>query len=251
MRRGFCGVLLALSMLIAGPSHADTLRVAAAANLQQVFTKGLLPAFTQSTGIAVTPAFGSTKLLASQVENGAPIDVFVAADKGTPDRLADKGILDKSTEFVYAFGKLVLWSRKDAPAHPASVADLAKPEFTRIAVANPKLAPYGAAAMAMLGHAHLTSALQPKIVYAENIAQTLQYARSGNASVAVTALSLVIDDRTDPYVVVPAGEYPPIAQAAAMVHNTKEPADARKFLDFLSSPAARAIWKQYGYGLPQ
>jgi molybdate transport system substrate-binding protein len=231
--------------------NAETIHVAAAANLQQVFDKALLPAFTKATGIAVVPTYGSTKLLAVQIENGAPVDVFVAADKETPDKMTARGELDRSTERVYAYGKLVFWSRRDAAAPPKTPVDLTGRAYTRIAIANPQLAPYGQAAMAMIDRAHLSQALHPKIVFAENIAQTLQYARSGNASVAITALSLVISDKSDPYVVVPQSDYPPIAQAAAVVRSSKDPNGARKFMAFLTSPQAKAIWKRYGYGLPR
>jgi len=225
------------------------LRVAAAANLQKVFDKALLPAFTKETGVTVVPAYGSTKLLAAQIENGAPVDVFVAADKKTPDRLASKGEVDASTVKVYAYGKLVLWTRADAVAHPHSIVDLTKPVYSRISIANPKLAPYGAAAIEMISKAKLAQVLHPKIILAENIAQTLQYARSGNVSVAVTALSLVIDDKVDPYYVVPQSNYSPIAQAAGVVKSSKDAVDARKFVEFLTSPTAKSIWKRYGYGL--
>jgi len=230
-------------------TRAETLRVAAAANLQKVFDKALLPAFTKATGVTVVPAYGSTKLLAAQIENGAPVDVLVAADRKTPDRLAAKGELDASTVKVYGYGKLVLWTRADSVDHPHSIVDLTKPVYSRIAVANPKLAPYGAAAIEMIARAKLTQVLHPKIILAENIAQTLQYARSGNVSVAITALSLVIDDEVDPYYVVPQSEYTPIAQAAGVVRSTKDAVDARKFVGFLTSPTAKSIWKKYGYGL--
>ena len=229
-------------------AQGDSLHVAAAANLQKVFDKALLPAFTKATGVTAVPTYGSTKLLAAQIENGAPVDVFVAADKKTPELLVAKGEVDGSTVKVYAYGKLVLWTRADAVAHPYSITDLTNPVYSRIAVANPKLAPYGAAAIEMIAKAKLTPVLKPKIIYAENIAQTLQYARSGNVSVAITALSLVIDDKVDPYYVIPQSDYTPIAQAAGVVKSTKDAVDARKFVDFLTSPTAKSIWKKYGYG---
>lgn len=246
----FASALISIGSLNAS-AHADTIHVAAAANLQKVFDKAMIPAFTKATGITVVPTYGSTKLLATQLENGAPVDVFVAADKSTPDNLVAKGELVASTERVYAFGKLVLWSRADAPMHPTSLDDLRNPALGMIAVANPKLAPYGEAALQALAQANLTGYLKNRLVFAENIGQTLQFAQSGNATVAMTALSLVIDDKKDPYYVVPDADYKPIAQAAAVVQASTEQADGKKFLDFLSSPAAVDIWKQYGYGLPQ
>ena len=242
------GVLVFASLT--GQAKAETIHVAAAANLQKVFDRAILPAFKKETGVDVVPSYGSTKLLATQIDNGAPVDVFVAADKKTPDKLASKGEIDASTVKVYAYGKLVLWTRRDAAVHPVSVRDLADAAYSRIAVANPKLAPYGSAAVEMIAKLGLTPTVRPKIVFAENIAQTLQFARSGNVSVAITALSLVIDDKVDPYYVIPQSEYTPIAQAAGVVKSSKDQIDAHKFVDFLNGPAARAIWKRCGFGLP-
>lgn len=229
---------------------ADSLRVAAAANLQTILTSALIPAFQAQTGVTVVPTFGATKLLATQLEHGAPVDIFIAADTATVDRLAAKGLVDKKTETVYAIGRLVLWSRADAASHPSRVEDLADPKYAHIAIANPATAPYGQAAIESIAKAGLTAAVQPRLVQAENIAQSLQYARSGNADVCFTALSLVIDDHTDPYVMVPDSYHAPIAQALAVVSSDPNAPLADRFVTFLKSPQAVTIWKQYGYELP-
>jgi molybdate transport system substrate-binding protein len=239
-----------LALAVSPAARADTLRVAAAANLQQVFTETLLPAYEKASGDTVTPTYGSTKLLATQIEQGAPVDVFVAADKSTVDRLAKSNVVDGSTEQVYAVGQLVLWSRADAAVHPSSVADLADPRYAHIAIANPDLAPYGKAAMESIDHANLADTLKPRIVLAENIAQALQFASSGNADVAFTALSLVIENKHDTYVIVPAADHAPIVQAAAIVKGAADAAAASRFMAFLTGPAARPIWAQYGYKAP-
>jgi molybdate transport system substrate-binding protein len=243
-------VVCVLAIAISAPVHADTLRVAAAANLQQVFTEALLPAYEKASGDTVTPTYGSTKLLATQIEQGAPVDVFVAADKATVDRLAKSGVVDGATEQLYAIGQLVLWTRADAVLHPARVEDLSDPRYAHIAIANPDLAPYGKAAMESIDHAQLTDVLKPRIVQAENIAQALQFASSGNADVAFTALSLVIEDKHNPYIIVPASYHAPIVQAAAIVKGAADAAAAGRFMAFLVGPAARPIWAQYGYEAP-
>ena len=236
--------------LCALSARAAPLRIAAAANLQKAMTEAIIPAFQKQTGEQITPTFGSTRLLATQIENGAPIDVFVAADTETPRALAAKGRLVPDTLRVYAVGKLVIWSRKDAKHHPRRLQDLADPEYSKIAIANPALAPYGRAAQQALENTNLTVRVTPRIVQAENIGQALQYAQSGNADVALTALSLVVEDKTNPYVIVPDSLHAPIAQAAGVVSGCAHPALARRFLAFLVSSQAAPIWKRYGYTLP-
>ncbi|BDI29883.1 molybdate ABC transporter substrate-binding protein [Capsulimonas corticalis] len=237
-------------MMTAGAARAQDLHVAAAANLQKVFSQAIVPAFEKQQKIKVVTTFGSTKLLATQIEQGLPADVFVAADTVTVSSLVAKGTLVAGTQETYAVGRLALWSRADAPNHPVKIQDLQDPKYAKIAIANPKLAPYGLAAAQSFANANLTASVTPRLVQAENIGQTLQYAQSGNADVALTALSLVIDDKKDPYVIVPDYLHAPIAQGAALVKRDTVNPKAAAFLAFLVSPAAKPIWKQYGYLAP-
>lgn len=240
-----------LFTLLALPGHAAApLRVAAAANLQQVFTEALLPAFTKKTGITVTPTYGATKVLALQVENGAPIDVFVGADTETVQKLANDKLVIASTVQPYAIGRLVVWSRRDAAHHPQTLADLANPAYAHIAYANPKTAPYGLAAEQAFARAGLTATVTPRLVQAGNIGQALQFAQSGNADVALTALSLVIQDKTDPYFIVPDTLHAPITQSLGLVRTTTQTTQALQFIRFLTSRDAAKLWKKYGYELP-
>ncbi len=240
-----------LLTLLALPGHAAApLRVAAAANLQQVFTEALLPAFTKKTGITVTPTYGATKVLALQVENGAPIDVFVGADTETVQKLATDRLIIANTVQPYAVGRLVVWSRRDAAHHPQTLADLASPAYAHIAYANPKTAPYGLAAQQAFARAGLTATITPRLVQAGNIGQALQFAQSGNADVALTALSLVIQDKTDPYFIVPETLHAPITQSLGLVRTTTQTTQALDFIRFLTSSDAAKLWKQYGYALP-
>ena len=245
-----CLVFVLLAALCAPAHAADPLRVSAAANLEKVFTEALIPAFTKKTGVAVSPTFGATKLLATQIENGAPIDVFVAADTVTPQHLLSEKLLAVGTVQPYAIGRVVVWSRKDAAQPPSTVQDLAAPEYAKISYANPKTAPYGLAAQQAFAKTGLTAAVAPKLVQAENINQALQFAQSGNAAVCLTALSLVIEDKTDPYFIVPDNLHDPITQSLGLVSRTTMTTQALQFIDFLRSSDAAKIWKKYGYTLP-
>ena len=257
MHAKFLHVKLALAALLAaltlsGPARAaDPLRVAAAANLQKVFTEALLPAFTRKTGLTVQPTFGATGALAAQIENGAPIDVFVAADTATVQKLAASRVLVGSTVRPYAVGRLVVWSRKDAARHPSRLGDLADPAYTHVAIANPKTAPYGLAARQAFVTAGIAAAVEPRVVQAENIAQALQFAQSGNADVCLTALSLVIEDKTDPYFVVPEALHAPLTQSLGVVRTTTQTTQALEFTRYLTGKEAEKIWKRYGYALPK
>ena len=234
------------------PGHAAApLRVAAAANLQQVFTEALLPAFSKKTGIMVTPTYGATKVLALQVENGAPIDVFVGADTETVQKLAADKLVIANTVAPYAVGQLVVWSRRDAARHPRTLADLAAPAYAHIAYANPKTAPYGLAAQQAFARAGLTASVTPRLVQAGNIGQALQFAQSGNADVALTALSLVIGDKTDPYFIVPSSLHAPITQSLGLVRTTTQTTQALQFISYMTGKEAAKIWKRYGYALPK
>ena len=244
------GAILLLLLALCLPAHADPLRVAAAANLQKVFTEAILPAFTHKTGVQVQVTYGATKLLAVQIENGAPVDVFVAADTATPQKLLAERLLAVGTVQTYAVGQLVVWSRRDAAHHPATVQDLASPVYAKIAYANPKTAPYGLAAQQAFAKTGETATVAPRLVQAENIGQALQFAQSGNADVALTALSLVIEDKDDPYFIVPERLHAPITQSFGLVKTTTQTTQALAFMDFLRSRDAAKIWKKYGYQLP-
>jgi molybdate transport system substrate-binding protein len=240
-----------VSLLIAaGPvASAQTVQVAAAANLQSVLTTKIIPAFEAKTHITVVPVFGATKTLEQQFENGAPYEVFISADTTTVDKLADEHLVDKASVKPYAIGTLVIWYLNSAPSHPASIAALTDPKVQHIAVANPKTAPYGTAAMEAIASSNLTAALTPKIVFAENIQQALQYGVTGNADVSFTALSLVIDRKDGAWTVVPESLHKPIEQSEGVAANAS-PA-AKKFADFLTSKDADKIWSTSGYHVPK
>lgn len=244
------GLLAAQAVTCPVSAAPDTVvRVAAAANLKNCLDMGLIPAFERATGDKVEVSYGSTQLLARQLENGKPEDVFLSADTKTVDKLVKEHVLVAASERVYAIGQLVLWTRADASQHPKTIHDLASVLYANIAIANPKLAPYGAAAIESLHNAGMDSAVAGRIVQAGNISDALQYAKTGNSDAAFTALSLVIKDKTDPYIIIPASLHKPIRQSGAVVVSGSNAAGSA-FLTFLSGGSAVRVWKAYGYALP-
>jgi molybdate transport system substrate-binding protein len=226
------------------PARSE-LNVATAANLTKAFAK-LGQTFSQQTGIHVTFSFGATAQLAQQVENGAPFDVFAAADTEHIDELARKDLILPSTRAIYARGKLVLWVPEDG-VPVERIEDLARPSVKHVAMANPQLAPYGRAAVETLHALHLWEAVQPKVVYGQNISTTTEYAATGNAEAAFTALALVNDRAGGRKIPVPGNLHAPIDQAIAVVRGTSKPDQAREFVDYVTGAHARDVLRQYGY----
>ncbi len=188
-------------------------------------------------------------MLTTQIENGAPFDLFLAADLSFPKRLIDAGLADaagsadSTTPITYAKGTLVLWERKDSHLPPPSLDLLRSPALQRLAIANPDRAPYGRAAVAALRSLNLYDALKPRIVTAENISQAAQFVDSANADAGLISLTSALTPRLvadGSYFVIPRDLYPPIEQGAVIVSNTKLRAAAHKFLDFLLSPPVQA-----------
>jgi molybdate transport system substrate-binding protein len=235
-----------LLLLPIGASAQTTLTIAAAANLTKVFNSQLLPLFKAETGITVLPSYGATGVLATQLENGAPYQVFVSADAKTPWKLAAEGDLDPHSVATYAVGELALWS-KSLPVESAGLGVFSSATVATIAVADPKTAPYGAATIETLKSASLLNGLNSKIVYAGNIGQALQYAQSGNADVAFTALSLALGAGGSTFIV-PGALHTPIVQDVAVIPSA--PPAAIKFEQFLLGPDARKILLASGYLSP-
>lgn len=232
------------------PASNVTLTVAAAADLIPAFEE-IAPRFTAQTGITVVYNFGSTGQLTQQIAQGAPVDVFAAANQAFIEELNTEGLVIPDTIALYAVGRLTLWTRTDSPFTFASVADLTQPSVARIAIANPEHAPYGIAAREALQTAGLWDTLQPKLILGENIAQTIQYAETGNVDVALVALSLSIAaGDTGKWVLVPEELHTPLKQALAVVHSTKHEAEARQFAQFVNSPEGREVMRRYGFVLP-
>lgn len=226
------------------------LTVAGAADLTPAFQElGVL--FTQQTGIEVVFNFGSTGQLAQQIEQGAPVDVFAAANQSYIHELEQAGLVIADTVALYAQGRITLWTRADSELTFKSLEDLTQEGVNRIAIANPEHAPYGVAAREALESAGLWETIQPKLIPGENIAQTLQYAETGNVDVALVALSLSIAaGDVGRYVLIPADLHNPLNQALAVVGSTEHEAEARQFAAFVNSEAGREVMRRYGFILP-
>jgi molybdate transport system substrate-binding protein len=224
------------------------LRVAAAADLEPVLPP-ILEQFQKETGIHGEATFQASAALTTQIQNGAPFDLFLSADLGYPKKLIDAGLADaagsadSTSPVVYARGTLVLWTRKDSHLPPPSLDLLRGSELKRLAVANPDRAPYGRAAVAALNSLKLYDSLKPKLVTAENIAQTAQFVDSGNADAGLISLTSALSPRLSAsgnYFVIPRDLYPPIEQGAVIVSNTTQRAAAHKLLEFLLSSPIQA-----------
>lgn len=219
---------------------ATVLLIAAAADLAPL-ERDLAQAYEKKTGFRVRFTFGSSGMLARQIENGAPYDVYLSANSSYVKDLAESGHLDSKSVRVYAFGRLGLFGVKE-------LRELASPKIRQVSIPNPKHAPYGVAAEEALRRAGLLTEVQPKIVYGENVRQTYEYARTGNADAAITAWTLVKDAGG---VLLPETTHEPIAQSGGVVKSSRQAAAARAFLDFLVSAEGRAILTRYGLTPPR
>lgn len=241
-------LLAALAFTLSLPAHAGEASVAVAANFIAPM-KQLTPLFEKSTGHTLRLSPGSTGKFYAQIKNGAPFDVLLAADDETPARLTREG--EAVHTQTYAIGKLALWSA-DATKIDSTDSILRRSAYNKLAIANPKLAPYGAAAMQALEKLGLADTAKDKFVVGENIGQTHQFVASGNADIGFVALSqITLDGKLTGGSAwrVPASLYAPIRQDAALLkHGADNPA-ARALLDFLKSPQAHTVIRGYGYDL--
>ena len=251
--RTFFSVIFAC--VVASPLVAQApLRVAAAADLEPVLPP-ILAQFEQATGIHAEATYQASAMLTTEIENGAPFDLFLSADLSYPKKLIDDGLADaagsadSTTPIIYARGTLVLWARKDSQLPPPSLDLLRSPSLKRLAIANPDRAPYGRAAVASLQSLGLYDALKARLVTAENIAQAAQFVDSANADAGLISLTSALSPRLSAdgqYFVIPRNLYPPIEQGAVIVSNTKQRAAVHKLLDFLLSPAVQAQFAKGG-----
>lgn len=233
---------------------AGPLTIAAAADTQFALREWVA-AFERRTGVAIRLVTGSSGNLTTQIEHGAPYDLFFSADVEHAQKLEREGFAAPGSLTRYAVGRLVVFVPADSPLdlERAGLEALASSSVKKIAIANPRFAPYGRAAVAALRHAGLYDKLESKIVLGEDVAQTTQFVASGNAQAGLTALALMLAPghrAAGRYWLVPPGDYPALEQAAVIVAHSRQQALARSFLDFLGTPAARAILSRYGFGEP-
>ncbi|WP_414709418.1 molybdate ABC transporter substrate-binding protein [Ramlibacter sp.] len=243
--------LLALLLLLAAcAARAGEVQVAAAANLGPAIQK-IAAAFARDTGHRAVVALGSTGKFHAQIVHGAPFEVLLAADEDTPRRLEAEGHGVPRSRFTYAIGRLVLWSPQEGTVDRRGDV-LRQPPRGRLALADPRLAPYGAAAIAVLKKMGVHAAWQPHIVMGESVGQAYQFVASGNASLGFVALSQVAEDgrivRGSGWVV-PGNLYPPIRQDALLLKPGAGNAAAQAFLQYMRGNAARAILRRAGYAV--
>lgn len=247
--------IVGLLLAVAIPPHgfAAEVTVAAAADLSFAMNE-LAAGFEKQTGDHVRLSFGSSGNFFAQIENGAPFDIFFSADVDYPRRLAAAGYADPTSLYVYALGKLVLWSpRGGLDVHRLGMEALLAPAVQKIAIANPEHAPYGRAAVAALKHTGMYDRVQSKLVLGENISQAAQFVESGNAQVGVLALSLALAPNMKArgeYWEIPESWYPPLEQAAIITKNARDRATAEAFLQYVRSPAGQTILRKYGLAQP-
>ncbi len=225
-----------------------TLTVSAAADLTPAFEE-LGRLFENDTGLKVIFNFGSTGQLTQQIEQGAPVDLLAAANVSFVEELERKKLIVPDTKALYAQGRITLWTRTDSPLKLENIEDLAKPEVRRIAIANPEHAPYGEAARQALESAGIWERVSSRLVFGENIRQTLQYAETGNVDAAIVALSLSIQSNGR-WVLISEKLHQPLNQALAVIKGTRHENEARRFASFINSPQGRPIMRKYGFILP-
>ncbi|MEH6403706.1 MAG: molybdate ABC transporter substrate-binding protein [Sneathiella sp.] len=239
--------LATLLILTYATANAGQVYVAVAANFTPA-AKEIATAFDKKTGHRAILSFGSTGKLYTQIINGAPFEIFLSADQKHPKLTIEQGFAIKNTRFTYAAGHLVLYSA-DEQLIDKSVDILRAATFRKIAIANPKTAPYGRAAQEVMVNLNVLDAVQSQIVRGDNIAQTYQFVATGNAELGFVALSQVIGHKAGSRWIVPTGLYAPLKQDVVLLKTSKNNTVASAFFTFLKSPDAAAIIKKYGYTL--
>jgi molybdate transport system substrate-binding protein len=239
-----------ITSLVSIACHADEVQVAVAANFTAPM-KEIAADFERETGHKVVSSFGATGKYYAQIKNGAPFEILLAADDETPAKIEKEGAAPAGTRFTYAIGKLVLWS-----AQPGLVDDkgnvLKTGNFAHLAIASPKVAPYGAAAIEVLKKMDLLAAIEPKFVQGENISQAHQFVVSGNAPLGFVAMAQVYEGgklKSGSAWIVPSTLYSPIRQDAIVLAKGKGKPAADAFIKYLKGEKARNVIRSYGYDL--
>ena len=231
------------------PVHAAEINVAVAANFTAPMN-AIAAEFAKDTGHQAKLAFGGSGKLYAQIRNGAPFQVFLSADEEKPAKLEQEGLAVAGSRFTYAIGSLVLWSAN--PDYVDARGDVLKHgKFNKLAIANPRLAPYGKAAIEALTGMGLLDTLTPRLVQGENIAQTYQFVGTGNAELGFVALSQIMKNgiiSNGSAWIVPAKLHTPIRQDAVILSSAKDDPAAKALMQYLKGDKARAIIKSYGYG---
>jgi molybdate transport system substrate-binding protein len=250
-------MLVAAGLILAEgtASTSEDLTIAAASDLNFAF-KDLVAGFEKRTGSHVKLTLGSSGNFFSQIQNGAPFDLYFSADIGYPKKLEEAGLTVAGSLYRYAVGRIVVWvsSRSPLPVEKLGIETLLDPSIKKIAIANPKHAPYGRAAVAAMQHFHVYDRVKDKLVFGENISQAAQFVESGACDIGVIALSLALAPTMKAkgrYWDVPADAHPPLEQGAVILKQSNNRAAAGQFLEFMQGPHGQEIMRHYGFTLPQ
>ncbi|MDR4468674.1 MAG: molybdate ABC transporter substrate-binding protein [Nitrospira sp.] len=247
----FCGLVVTLNLNMA---RAEEITIAAASDLHFAF-KELIPEFEQATGTQVKLSLGSSGNYFAQIQHGAPFDLYFSADISYPQKLEAASLTVPGSLSPYAVGRIVLWARHDSPLNVTEgLQALRHPSVRKIAIANPKHAPYGRAAVAAMKHFNIYDGVNDRLVLGENVSQAAQFVESGAADLGIIALSLArapaLKDK-GAYWEIPAEAYPPLEQGAVILRSSTHQEHAKRFLEFMRSPQGHAIMTRYGFVVPE
>jgi len=243
-----------LIVLLSAQAAPRELTIAAAADLNSAFPE-IAAGFEQKTGQKVRLSFGSSGNFYAQIQNGAPFDLFFSADIEYPRKLETAGLAEPGTICQYAVGRIVLWVPRESKIDVVGreMKALLQPSVRRIAIADPRHAPYGRAAVAAMEHFGVYEKVKDKLVFGENISQTAQFVESGGADIGIIALSLAVAPpmkEKGEYWEIPESAHPAIEQGAVILKSSQNKQGAGAFLDYLKSPAGVELMRRYGFSLP-
>jgi molybdate transport system substrate-binding protein len=250
------GAALACALCLwATAARAGEITIAAAADLNFAF-KEIVAGFEKKTGNTVKLSLGSSGNFYAQITNGAPFDLYFSADISYPRKLDEAGLAEPGTLYMYAVGRIVVWVPKGSPIDVGSlgIKALEHPSVKKIAIANPKHAPYGRAAVAAMERYKVYEAVKDKLVLGENISQTAQFIQTGGADIGIIALSLAVAPamkETGLFWEVPLDAYPQLEQGAVVLKAGKDVKTARAFLDYVKGPDGAGVLKRYGFARPE
>ncbi|HSB36183.1 MAG TPA: molybdate ABC transporter substrate-binding protein [Thermoanaerobaculia bacterium] len=248
------GGVVSAALFWAATAGSAEVSVAAAADLKFALDAAVSDFRKSRADVGVTVTYGSSGSFFAQIESGAPFDLFLSADVDYPEKLAARGLTVPGSEFLYAIGRIVVWVRKESPLDLAGrgLLALAAPSVTKVAIANPRHAPYGRAAEAALKSLGVWDAVREKLVFGENVAQAAQFVESGAAEAGILALSLALAPEMAAkgrWAEIPASAHPPLRQGGVILKSSTSPDAAKAFRDYLVGPAGRAALARYGFAL--
>ena len=248
MRRGGLAAVAAVLLAVARPAPAEEVLVFAAASLTDALRE-LGSAFEKTSGDRVVFAFGASNDLARQIVAGAPADVFFSADVGLVDRLVQRGLIIPETRAIYGQGRIVLATARSAGARLTDLRQLGEPRVRHVSIANPVHAPYGRAAEQALRAVGLWDSVKPKLVYAENVRQALQYVQTGAVETGIVALAIASVPEVE-WVTIDPALHAPLNQAAGVLRRSGRPELGTALVQFINGTEGRPIMKRFGFMLP-